>query len=429
MAYFNHAFQKLMLGTNPTAVGTIYDAGGWYIGNQGAVRTAQISPGTFAAVTAGLGNGSIGANVVLDGNAAVPSLAAVPQIYLAQGSINTKDKLGPYAGGYQESVKSKGINPRYVTKFYKQTPISAAPEIVTVSMCNWPSIAPQCGTSYYLRLDVKGSPALRFLSHNLYKVYGSTNVCCPVDPTASTDIDPMYVLTSWAYQIVRDPLMTQFVDPTITFTQGGAQTFDVRAWYAANPTLLDTDLYAAVVAATWNASTSTYPALVITGAYVDTQFGTCSFHPQDFYELAPVKLYPSITDQNGDPCVSQIFCPTDGVTTPKTQLGQQGSNYGQRYIRDLILFRRYLQENYVYDPRLREVMDQDVITNSGLGFNTQYVEYGILHSVPRFNNPTGVFDNDQYLITIVAPAASTAFETWMGGYIALGGNGVTLETY
>lgn len=451
MAYFNHAFQKLMLGTNPTAVGTIYDAGGWYIGNQGAVSTAQISPGTFAAVTAGPGNGSIGANVVLDGNAAIPSLAAVPQIYLAQGSINTKDKLGPFAGGYKESVKSKGINPRYVTKFYKQTPIEFAPEIVTIDMCDFPTIAPQCGTSYYLRLDVKGSPALRFLSHNLYKVYGSTNVCCPVDPAASTDIDAMQVLTSWAYQMARDPLMSQFVRPVLTWANGGMASFNVAAWYAANPTLLDTDLYAAIQdagevgtygytatypdisyssnGAVWNSGTCTLPALAIIGAYVDTQFGTCSFHPQDWYELAPVKLYPSITDQMGDPCVNQIFCPTDGVVTDKTELGRQGSNYGQRYIRDLIQFRRYMQENYVYDPRLREVMDQDVITNSGLGFNTQYVEYGILHSVPRFNNPTGVFDNDQYLITIVTPAASTAFETWMGGYIALGGNGVTLETY
>lgn len=426
MAYFNNAFQKLLLGTKTTGA---TDPNGWYIGPQGAITTLQIPSGVIAAVASTNGNGTIAANTVLDGNAAVPSIAACPQIYLAQGSINTKDKLGPFAGGYKESVKTKGINPRYVTKFYKQTPITAQNEIVTVSLCDWPTIAPQCGTSYYLRLDVKGSPALRFLTHNLYKTYGSSNVCCPVDPAASTDIDPMYVLTSWAYQIARDPIMSQFVDPTITYDDGAAQTFDVTAWYAANPTLLDTDLYAAVVADGWNSATSTVPALVITGAYVDTQFGTCSFHPQDHYELEPVKLYPSITDQNGDPCVSLIFCPTDGVTTPKTQIAQQGSNYGQRYIRDLILFRRYMQENYIYDPRLREVMDQDVITNSNLAFNTQYVEYGILHSVPRFNNPTSVFDNDQYLITIVMPAANSAFETWMQAYIALGGNGVTMETY
>ena len=173
----------------------------------------------------------------------------------------------------------------------------------------------------------------------------------------------------------------------------------------------------------YDPTSSTGPfCLKLTGAYVDTQFGTCSFHPQDFYELAPVKIYPSMTDQQGDPCVDQVWC------TSYEEYAAQGSGYGFRYVRDLILFRRYMQEQYVYDPRLREVMDQDVITNSNLVQSNQYVEYGILHSVPRFNNPTSTFDNDQYLITIVMPAASSTFEAWMGAYIALGGNGVTLET-
>ena len=428
MAYFNHAFQKLMLALDGSNGGAnpLLTAGG---SNTLTLEPGQL--GVFAAQTVA-GGGTANQSVSL----AAPyggTLQELPMVYLAQGSINTKDKLGPFAGGYQETVKSKGVNPKYVTKFYRQDPIAAQAEIITVNMCNWPSVAPQCGTSYYLRIDVKGSPALRFLTHNLYKTYGSTNVCCPADPNDSTDIDPMYVLSSWAYQIARDPLMSQFVAPTLTFNDGADQTFDVVAWYAANPTLLDTDLYAAVVAYGWNSSTGTIPALVVTGAYVDTQFGTCSFHPQDFYELAPVKLYPSITDQNGDPCVSQIFCPTDGVVTPKTQEAAQGSGYGQRYIRDLILFRRYMQENYVYDPRLREVMDQDVITNSGIGFNTQYIEVGLLHSVPRFNNPSGVFDNDQYLVTVVFPNTGAGqtdaalFTDWMDGYLVAAGNGVQLE--
>jgi hypothetical protein len=92
-----------------------------------------------------------------------------------------------------------------------------------------------------------------------------------------------------------------------------------------------------------------------------------------------------------------------------------------------------MQENYVYDPRLREVMDQDVITNSGIGFNTQYIEVGLLHSVPRFNNPSGVFDNDQYLVTVVFPNTGAGqtdaalFTDWMDGYLVAAGNGVQLE--
>ena len=115
-------------------------------------------------------------------------------------------------------------------------------------------------------------------------------------------------------------------------------------------------------------------------------------------------------------------------------LGKQGSGYGHKLLRDAILFRRYMQEQYVYDPRLREVMNQDQVYTWIIG-NSFYVTYGILHSVPRFNNPTSTFDNDQYLITIVQPVGvcgtttgiDTNFQTWMNTYLSNAGNGVQLE--
>jgi len=78
-------------------------------------------------------------------------------------------------------------------------------------------------------------------------------------------------------------------------------------------------------------------------------------------------------------------------------------------------------------------MNQDQVYNYIIGTNF-YTTYGILHSVPRFNNPTGVFDNDQYLVTIVMPPSacsgntrSTEFETWMNTYLSNAGNGVQLQ--
>ncbi len=442
MAYFNHAFHKILLGTKTGANA----ANGWYTGATGNITTAQIPSGTIAPVLAVTVPGVDPANTVLTGSAAPATIADAPQIYLAQGSINTKDKLGPFAGGYQESVKTKGINPKYVTKFWKQCPFDMQQNIVSVCVCD--GAEPQCGTSYYLRVDIKGSPALRFLTHNIYKTFASSNVCCPADPNDPTNIDPMLVQTSWAWQIARDPIISQYILPILTWQEAAVTTtFNVAAWLAANPTATDVQLYAdiqnAAIVGTgdyaytagpaplnssnddeYDPAVSTDPCMYMVGAYVDTQFGTCSFHPQDFYELQPIQIYQSITDQQGDPCVDTIWC-FDTLQTP-----QQGSGYGHRYIRDLILFRRYMQENYIYDPRLREVMDQDVIVNSNISPTGKYVEYNILHSVPRFNNPTGVFDNDQYLVTIIFPcpgADIATFESWMSDYIALGGNGVVLE--
>ena len=48
-----------------------------------------------------------------------------------------------------------------------------------------------------------------------------------------------------------------------------------------------------------------------------------------------------------------------------------------------------------------------------------YYRYNILHSVPRFNNPSGTFDNDQYLLQIYSLGPLTTFDTnvtsWLEG--------------
>ena len=318
-------------------------------------------------------------------------------------------------------------------------PICARAETSIVSLCE--GAEAQCGTSYYLRIDVKGSPALRFLTHNAYRTYASNNICCPADPTASTAVDAMQIVADWAWQIARDPIMNNFIQSVPTWNNG---SFDATAWFAANPTAAQIDMYVGtnsmqdpgtllnpnpyLTGTEYIPGTSTGIELPITGAYVDTQFGTCSFHPQDFYELSPVKIYLSITDQQGDPCVDQIFCIANQDT-----LGLQGNGYGHKLLRDAILFRRYMQEQYVYDPRLREVMNQDQVYNYIIG-TSFYTTYGILHSVPRFNNPTSTFDNDQYLITIIMPSSvcdddqrDSDFEGWMNTYLSNAGNGVQLE--
>jgi len=448
--YFNHAYQKTLIntgsGSNPGGVANFFTTAG--------AATTAIPAGRVAVVsslnTTGI-PGGLAANIVIDTSVALAkTIQQLPMIYLAQGSINTVDKLGPFAGGYQESVKTKGINPKYVSRFFRVDPSCPVNEIASVCLCE--GAEAQCGTSYYLRIDVKGSPALRFLTHNAYRTYASNNICCPADPTASTAVDAMQIQASWAWQIARDPIMSNFILPVLTWNSGGGTTtFNVSAWYAANPTLTDVQLYATLTNAdasdavtdgtyeytgnnftsenqVYEAGVSTEACIKLVGSYVDTQFGTCSFHPQDFYELAPVKIYPSLTDQQGDPCVDQIFC------TSYDEYGVQGSGYGHKLLRDAILFRRYMQEQYVYDPRLREVMNQDQVYNYIVG-TSFYTTYGILHSVPRFNNPTSTFDNDQYLVTIVMPPAAdcsgnsdvTTFETWMNAYLVAAGNGVQLE--
>lgn len=423
--YFNHAYQKTLIATDINTA----TAAGFYTDNTAPGNTTLDIPAGTVAVVASLTTGTFNANTVINTAAAfgTTTIQQLPMIYLAQGSINTVDKLGPFAGGYKESVKTKGINPKYVSRFFVNEPTCPVAEITDVCLCD--GAEAQCGTSYYLRIDVKGSPALRFLTHNAYRTYASDNICCPIDPNAATSVDAMLVMSNWAWQILRDPIMNNFIAPGFSGTLT-VPFADLQAWWAAHPLSTPADLYAYIIDE-YGYDPLTLGAgvcLTLNGSYVDTQFGTCSFHPQDFYELAPVKIYASITDQQGDPCVDQIFCTTNASTE-----AVQGSGYGHRYLRDAILFRRYMQEQYVYDPRLREVMNQDQVYNWIVGTNF-YTTYGILHSVPRFNNPTSTFDNDQYLVTVVMKptvcsgnSRVTSFENWMNAYLAAAGNGVQLE--
>jgi hypothetical protein len=418
--YFNHAYQKTLINTT---TGGFYSAAG--------DTTLDIPAGRVAVVN-GLTVGASIANETVNLAAAAPTPVQMPMVYFAQGSINTVDKLGPFAGGYKETVKTKGINPKYVNSFFVNVPTCPTAEVRQVCLC--PEALAQCGTSYYLRIDIKGSPALRFLTHNAYRTYASDNICCPLDPNASTAVDAMRIIADWAWQILRDPIMNNFIGPGVSWDNGASSIAfgDLQTWWANNPLGTPADLYDYIIDEGYdpeNVDDVIGVCLVLTGSYVDTQFGTCSFHPQDFYELAPVKIYTSITDQQGDPCVDQIFCTTQEPTT----LAKQGNGYGHKLLRDAILFRRYMQEQYVYDPRLREVMDQDNVYTYIVG-TSFYTTYGILHSVPRFNNPTSTFDNDQYLITIVMPSSAcdsntrnTPFETWMNTYLSNAGNGVQLQ--
>ena len=150
--------------------------------------TTLATTGTTASLTAG----QIG---FFDAKsyAALGSTAQAAPFIIAQGSYFAKDKIGPVHGGYQESVKSKVINPKYISRLIKVTSDVAQNQIVSVdpSTCTI-----NCDSTYRLRLDVKGSPALRFVSRNLYDTLDGFTGCSTVAGTANT-VDQNVVLLKW----------------------------------------------------------------------------------------------------------------------------------------------------------------------------------------------------------------------------------------
>ena len=409
MAYFNHAFNKVFNGQAP-AVGATPAIINGFIPTVGTLSNAM-TKGQFGFINPkDWGAGTVAAAVA--GTAAT----ACPLVLVA-GSLYQNDKIGPFHGGYQESAKSKIINPKYVTAFYGVPPRD--PQQMTIAVGVTPFTNPEgtpdadcqkdfiCGNNYYLRVDLKGSPELRFLSRNSYYTAMAYTGCCPTltEGEAAPPVDPTTVYIAWAKSLMESPLMAPFISITIyntlniALTTYNKTTYDAAvragnlAWDAYNPVPVAVGLEA---------------GMYIQGAYVDTQFGNCTFYPNDsiISYLEPVKIYASEVDYNGDPCAFTGLCVVNTCDPI------QSAGFGEGIIRELILSEGYNQTPFYTgkDLRIREITQGYDLTNT-IDRGTQYYRFFIKHSVPRFNNPSGTFDSDQYLLEIITANDATADAT------------------
>lgn len=460
MAYFNNAFNKTFIADS-----TLQTAG---------TATSALTGGQLALV-----DGSDFESVALVGGGAVPAVTAGALAYVVQGSFYSKDTIGnnPGHGGYKESVKSKGINPRYITRLWRTNCLTATQATASLSLAS--DCAP-CGRTQFLRVDVKGSPALRFLNHNAYAIADSANVCC-ID--GQEFIDPTVVLGAMGKMALADPLIKPFVAEAstdgiatatlsaggsgyaevsgvattggtgtgakvnidtvaggavatfsianvgsgytaadvLTISGGGADaTFIVDTVSAGGVIVSVTDAAGEVVQSiytieetqdgTYTPSTTPNAAgakvsakLDLVGAYVDTVFGNCSFDTRDHYNAEPVEIIVSQLDETGNPCND---C---GVATQTP--GSMQQTQGEEVIRDLLMSERYRQSPYnqgnADSSRIREIEMSDELV-AAVDRTATYRAYYIQHSVPRFNNPTGVFDNDQYVYKVYVKCSDTA---------------------
>lgn len=515
MAYFNHAFKKTFLATGATIgpVAITNPAGG-------SLGTASATGGylTTAGVPSYALNQIAAASTPINGSyennyvglftkdllsASSGDLTSCCPLYLVGSAIYCKDKVSPFLGGYQETNKSKLINPKYVSRFYSVDSCLPSNNVVHVGSTYWtagtavetlnltapgsgytngiyetsPSatgagltveittaagsvntvtiVSPGkgyqigdslfivggglnatvsvntlipagvdpltgaggascckeflCGETYYLRLDVKGSPALRFLNHNAYYTASAYTGCCPAGAIAPVAVDSTEVMILWANDLLNSPIVSPFIQIAVQDETG-------VVWYAPGT---DATFLASVGADTWDNYVSpghtagACAGLIINGAYVDTRFGDCTFQISDFYEKQPINLYPSEVDLNGDPCEFT------GVCIVNECLGSQAMGLGESVLRDIILSESYRQNFFSSDFRIREITQGNQIVNA-VNRQALYYRTYLQHSVPRFNNPSGTFDNDQYLLEVIftdstsAGSFESAVSSWLG---------------
>ena len=388
MSYFNHAFNKAFVGT----AGFINDG----------TATSALTTGQF-----GFYNPKTWTNQTTAPTNCCP-------LVLVSGSIHPIDKIGPYHGGYSESVKSKTINPKYVQSFYKVLPCAPQQSQILVGATHdsngvgFTSCEKQflCGETYNLRLDIKGSPVLRYLTRNTYYTSAAYTGCCPEGELAPSAVNPLVVYAKWAYDFLNSPLISPFVQVVVTYSTDGGLN-----WNALNDGT-NSEAQLELLYNTYNGSfpvgtdATTLAGLIITGAYVDTRFSNCTFYPTDsiIAFLEPVKIYASEVDLNGDPCTFEGLCVETGGNNQDC-LPQQLKGTGENVIRDVIMTEAYMQQPFYTgtDLRIREITNGTDVYDA-VDRTAFYTRYYIQHSVPRFNNPTGTFDNDQYLLEIIGLA-------------------------
>ena len=523
MAYFNHAFKKSFLATGQTLTNqTVTNPDGSVINpvatNSGYLTTTNVP--TYGlnqlSATGITTNGEYFGGYVgwfdpkTNLSVAVGGSTGCCPLYLAASTIYCKDKISPFLGGYQETNKSKVVNPRYVTRLYDVDPCAPSNNVVHVGSTYWTSATTTtgailtvnptitgtntlygtsltnvvatpvtttgtgtglvisydtnataggkvingsivvlnpgkgyavgdtvtipypsgsagnaivtiltiqvphtdpltgaggsscckeflCGETYNLRLDIKGSPALRFLDHNAYYTATAYTGCCPTTAIAPLPVDSTEVMILWANDLLNSPIVSPFIQIAIQDQLG-------FTWYAPGT---DAAFLAANGADTWDNYvspgyiTNGCAGLIINGAYVDTRFGDCTFQISDFYEKQPVNLYPSEVDLNGDPCTFTGICVVNEC------LGSQAMGLGETILRDVILSESYRQNFFATDFRIREITQGNQIVNA-INRNNLYDTVYLQHNVPRHNNPTGTFDSDQYLLEVIFYSSAAA---------------------
>lgn len=467
MSYFNNAFQKVFWGAGATG----------YVNNAGdasvdLLPTYGVGAFTFANQAA----------------AGWPSVAVAPTggepLTLVATSLYQNDKVGPFHGGYQETTKSKMINPKYVNKFYRVDSVPAVNHIIGVGATPNLDLSANaqccptfyCNETYGLRIDLKGEAALRMLNHNAYEIACAYTGCC--DGAIPELVDPAVVMQEWMGFVQNDPIFSgvygqteqRLVNVGFTttcddganwdfFLPDNAQAGVAGVYFAADgttPTAEATAFHGRLVAASGGTISAPQPSstyvstftpatpnccagLVVEGAFVETKFNNCTFQTTDHFEIEPLLIQASMVDETGDPCVFDQLCISDGITPsgtgtqtvyPAIQFGKQAMGTGEQVLRDLILSERYSQNHFASNPdlRVREIT-QGYDVSSAVDRNALYTCYYIQHVVPRFNNPSGTFDDDQYLLKIPVAATDAAFEAFMASWLAGANNPTVLETY
>ena len=153
--------------------------------------------------------------------------------------------------------------------------------------------------------------------------------------------------------------------------------------------------------------------IVLTGAYIDTQFGKCSFKYDDFVELDMVRIIV----RQGDYVELEDKCATRWAVT-ELQKPVYPTGVGTNVLKEYIAIQQTKGQRWSDDPRWREIYgyNYDFIKNDKY-YKHYYLEF---EALDKFNTSTGFGGNDFKQTIVFAFEEDTdtsAFETLIESWI------------
>lgn len=408
-----------------------------------------------------------------------------PFAYIAQGSFYSSDKIGKVHGGYKESIKSpaptKGIHPKNVSRFYKVLPAAATSQVVRMFWDGAAGTGPAflCGRQYFLRLEAKGEPILRFINRYIYKHFAARTGCCANDcsaPCTDEAADAGSVMLNWATQINADPLFSNFIvarplvkaaattvtttasstsatlvsgtgvvvgqritsanvpyGTTVAAIAGTALTLSAAATASAAGTAIT---FATVIDSTYVSPVlAADKALVVAGLevevnYADTTFNDNSFSQADYVNQSFIEILGSLVYQNGDVCDSGevVMSSSTGIGWTEVRGFSIPQGLGEVVLREYIASQTQSGIFFSQDTRARETSLNTAL--SAVSRTTSYVRYYLIYNVGQKGNPSNTLSHDQYILSFAVPSGTsmTTFEALFAAWFTAFNPSVVLET-
>lgn len=275
-----------------------------------------------------------------------------------------------------------------------------------------------CDQTYNLQVELGGVPVLNAINQEVPRWVTATGGCCANG--VSERIDSTLIFIQWANGIVESPYFKYFIKP-IVYDQSGTAWFHTAAdaVAAGQP---PAQIWANYVSPGY--VNNTLGGIRFQSAYVDTQFGNCSFSYSDSIGAVGVVRIMSmaIVDDKMSPCSKQL-CFTCEHT------GFIGQGFGEDVLREFIDDIPRRGTIWSEDPRFREIEGGDNLF-ALISRTARYNRYMLVHYIPHNENNDHTFGDYYYELNIYTRCdyAMTEFEALVAAWLTSVNSPVSLVT-